>query len=106
MPCRVDDWDDVPKATKRHGLAIEDFEAVLCGILSEIEFHDELDYFLGAVDWDEVGVSRKMVEAWWTAHKKEDERRRAKEAAEKAKEEKRKAALAKLTDEDRKALGL
>lgn len=106
MPCRVDDWDDVPRVTKHYGLAIEDFEAVLCGILSEIEFSDELDHFLGAVNWDEVGVSRKMVQAWWTAHKKEDDKRRKREAAEARKNELRKAALAKLTDEERKALGL
>ena len=106
MPCRVDDWDDVPKATKRHGLAIEDFEAVLCGIFTLLEADKRLEIHLTDMDWSEVGVSRKMVEAWWAAHKKEDERRRAKEAAEKEKEEKRKAALAKLTAEDRKALGL
>ena len=105
MPCRVDDWDDVPRATKRHGLAIEDFEAVLCGMLTVLEKEERL-FSLDDIDWDEVGVSRKMVEAWWEAHKKEDERRRAKELAERVKEERRKAALAKLTDEDRKILGL
>lgn len=106
MPCRVDDYPTRYVSETRHGMTIADFEAVLCGILSEIEFSDELDHFLGAVDWKEVGVSRKMVEAWWEAHKKEDERRRAKEAKEREKEERRKAALAKLTAEDRKALGL
>lgn len=71
-----------------------------------MEADGELNLWLGDVDWAEVGVSRKMVEAWWEAHKKEDERRRVREAKEKEKEQKRKAALAKLTAEDRKALGL
>lgn len=106
MPCRVDDGPSLRVPETRHGLTIADFEAVLCGILSEIEFSDELDHFLGAVDWKEVGVARYKVEAWWEAHKKEDERRRAKEAAEKIKADRRKAALAKLTAEDRKAIGL
>lgn len=105
MPCR-DQYDPVPTKTKRHGLTIEDFEAVLCGMFTEMEADGELGLWLGDIDWAEVGVSRKMVEAWWEAHKKEDEFRRAKELAERVKEERRKAALAKLTDEDRKALGL
>ena len=106
MPCRVDDYSTRYVTETRHGMTIADFEAVLCGLFTETEADGELFLWLGAVDWAEVGVSRKTVEAWWEAHKKEDERRRAKEAAEKIKEQKRKAALAKLTAEDRKVLGL
>lgn len=106
MPCRVDDYTTRYVSETRHGMTIADFEAVLCGLFTEMEADGELFLWLGDIDWAEVGVSRKMVEAWWEAHNREDEFRRAKEAAEKIKEQKRKAALAKLTAEDRKALGL
>lgn len=106
MPCRVDDYNTRYVTETRHGMTIADFEAVLCGIFTSLEKYDEKNISLNDIDWAEVGVSRKIVEAWWEAHKKEDERRRAKEAKEREKEEKRKAALAKLTAEDRKVLGL
>ncbi len=93
MPCRVDDWGGVPRVTKQHGLAIEDFEAVLCGIFTYLEKNWALGASLDAVDWSEVGVSRKMVEGWWEAKEREKAVRRT-------------AALAKLTAEDRKVLGL
>lgn len=105
MPCRDPDWD-IPKATKRFGLDIHDFEAVLCGIFTSLEKYGEKNILLNDIDWDEVGVSRGMVEAWWEGHKREDERRRKKEAAEKRKAELKATALSKLTNEEKEALGI
>lgn len=105
MPCRDPvDWDE-PRVTKRHGLAIEDFEAVLCGILTVLEKEERL-FGLDDVDWTEVGVKQKTVETWWKAHKLEDIARRKQEKAEKRMKELRVAALAKLTPEEKAVLGI
>lgn len=110
MPCRVD--DDFPtryaKET-RHGLTIADFEAVLCGVFTAAQdgvVTGYLDGLIDVIDWKEVGVSRKAVVWWWNSHKKEDEKRREREAIAKRKDDLKKAALAKLTAEERAALGI
>lgn len=107
MPCRVEDWErpSISKE-KRHGMTIDDFEAVLCGLFTEIEADGELILWLGDINWKEVGVTRRTVEGWWKAHKKEDEVRRARENAEKNKAELKAAALKKLSPEERAALGI
>ena len=105
MPCRTDDWDCKPVRESRNGLYIADFEAILCGILTVLEKEERM-FSLDDVDWDEVGVKKKHVDKWWKEHKKEDEVRRAKEAAAKRKNDLRAMALAKLTDDERKALDL
>jgi hypothetical protein len=107
MPCR-DDWDDRPphSPATRHGLTIADFEATLCSLFAQLERQDVLDSWLNNVDWQEAGVNRKNVEQWWTKHKLEDQRRRAEEQAKREIAKLKKAALAKLTPEERTALGL
>jgi hypothetical protein len=65
-----------------------------------------LPLWLSNVDWKEVGVKRRTVEAWWRKHKAEDEARRVREAAEKRKTELKAAALAKLSEEEKAALGI
>jgi hypothetical protein len=111
MPCR--DWgDDASRPIKRHGMTIDDFEAVLCGIFTEAEKrsastgYKELSFLLSAVDWKEVGVKRKAVENWWADHKKADEVLRILEETAKRKEELKATALGKLTGEERAALGI
>ncbi len=108
MPCRVEeDWQ--PRKETRHGMAIADFEAALCGVFTAVEtgaVAGGLDSLLDAVDWKEAGVQRREVKTWWRGHKAEDERRRQREAAEKRKAELKTSALNKLTAEERTALGL
>lgn len=109
MPCRDPvDWDTQPET--RHGMRIEDFEAVLCGLFTALEgneqANDMLPLWLRNVDWKEAGVTRKKVATWWKRHKAEDEARRVREAAEKHKAELKAAALAKLTPEEKAALGI
>ena len=107
MPCNdgSNSWGVVERPT-RHGLDIDDFEAVLCGVFTELDIEGELYLWLGDIDWKEVGVSRAEVETWWTAHKKEDEARRDREQAERDKKALKASALAKLTDDEKKVLGL
>lgn len=109
MPCR-DDWGPVSSGvTKRHGMTIEDFEAVLCGVFTAADqgiLIGKSDALMDVVDWCEVGVARKTVESWWKKHQAEDAARRKKEAAERQRAALKQSALAKLTAEERAALGL
>lgn len=107
MPCNdgSNSWGAVERPT-RHGLNIDEFEAVLCGVFTELDAEGELYLWFGDIDWKEVGVSRQAVETWWTTHKKEDEARRAREKAECDKKALKAGALAKLTDDEKKVLGL
>lgn len=111
MPClgpTPAEWD---AERRRNGtLAGEnEFEAVLCGILSTIRLRDgddELGKWLDCVNWKEVGVPRKRVEKWWKEHQAADEERRATELREANKNKVKRDALAKLSPAERKALGL
>jgi len=109
MPCR-DDWGPVSSGvTKRHGMTIEDFEAVLCGVLTAVDkgiLIGRSDALMDVVDWKEAGVKRRVVETWWKKHQAEDTERRAREFAERKRADLRAAALGKLTDEERAALGI
>jgi hypothetical protein len=109
--------------------AKERAEAMLCAVLNILETctvqksvdpstsNTAFRNVLGMIDWQEAGVSRKALESWWKEHKELDRQRRIREekarnaavgvAAKKAREKAaREAALAKLTEADRKALGL
>ena len=89
-----------------------EYQSVLCGILTaakqkaERTGYKEVELLLDEVDWEEVGVKRAHVVNWWKAHQKEDENRRKREAERREKERLRQSAIEKLTDEERKALGL
>ena len=108
MPCR-DGGYDAPTKETRNGLTIGQLEAALCGIFTVLEARGDgmnIDPWLSLVDWEEAGVSRKSVEAWWKRHKKEDEARRVREEATKRKNELRKVALGKLSAEELEVLGI
>jgi hypothetical protein len=79
---------------------------MLCTVLSTLENENELGHFAELFDYKEGGITREQLFKWWAEHKEEDRQRR--EAARRARElqEKRKAALAKLTTEERKLLGV
>lgn len=53
-----------------------------------------------------VEVLSEEAQVWWAQHKLVDEQRRKSESAEAEKERLREAAISKLSDEERKALGL
>ena len=86
------------KASKpKPELTKEALEAILCGIATKLENMGNLNTVTGLVDWKEVGVAEENFFKWWDDHKAKDEIRREKIL---------KNALAKLTAEERKVLGL
>ena len=88
MPCR-DPWDDMGRT-----VYVDRPETVqkLCSALAKLEQYG-------------VKVPDNCV-LWWEAHKKEDLARIEAEKARLSKEKKRKAILSKLSEEERKLLGL
>jgi len=72
---------------------------------------ENVEDMLADVDWKEQGITIEQAQEWWLQewwldHQKRDRDRKRREiiAAEKA--AKKQAALAKLSDEDKKILGL
>ena len=109
MPCRTDDVGQGNYIREEQEKAAN-LEATLCGVLSALRdkpIGNLNDYtMLDIVNWAEAGVNKRWAEDWWVKHQAEDKARLAKEAAKRDAEAKRARALAKLSKEDRKALGL
>jgi hypothetical protein len=109
MPCSDGGWSDEVRVSSDEVAEHRMLEASMCGILTVLEkqFKDgSLSHILNTVDWQEAGVKRKTLEAWWKAHKKKDEERRAREEAARRKEELKASGLSKLTPEEKAALGI
>jgi hypothetical protein len=120
MPCN-DSRDDygVTVPDKEYN-DLKDTEAMLCGITKVLESHRDqciigvennggeniLDNVLNDVDWKEVGTSKKKFYAWWTKHKAADAAKKADKELICDKANRVKAALKKLTPEERKLLGI
>lgn len=104
MPCTdgSSDWDRAFTA----GREARKFESLLCGFITVLSNSNTLENWKSKVDWTEVGVTRKAFEEWWEEHQKADEKRREQEAFESNRELLKKLALAKLTPQERKALGV
>ena len=94
MPCI-----DNPTPEERRG---DNTEAMLCGIVTALDRAGALNAVLNAVDWGEAGVQRHHFDAWHQRHVQQDERRKEREARERDREQ----VLARLSPEERKALGL
>ena len=91
MPCRDDGYADQVVLTRLH-----DLTAMLCGLCRRI---------VAAGRPDLIHVDAKLA-SWWIDHEAADVRRELAERAEAAASRLREVALAKLTSEERKALGL
>ena len=119
MPCR-DFYDDHPNqyfkdvtepALKKQVAFAEsalcqtlaDFERVL-KILHEAhpDVYELTPQPLNHINYAEAGITRKELEQWWKQHKKLDAKHREAERLKKL----RASALAKLSEEERKALGV
>ena len=93
MPCTTgQEWDRTDYEAQRK---IEQLTRVSCDIMRALEN--------GGVSLAAFGPE---VQDWWNAHKADDAKREAASQAQAAREELRAAGLAKLTDVERKALGL
>lgn len=107
MPCR----DEMAEAQdrKRDYQELAFLRAGLCAVLTVMEKNMKKKTFaqyIDCIDWKEAGVTKREFLGWWEDHKEKDRKRLA--AMEKQlKEIKiRKEALAKLTDEEKKILGV
>lgn len=121
MPCR-DFYDDNP--SDYYGPKLKDKDAEIERLKKQVSFSESaLCLTLGTLkdvlngiahdfdaevktnpldilEFDESGITRNELEKWWEKHKKLDEQHRARR-----KEMLRKQALAKLSKEERNALG-
>jgi hypothetical protein len=101
MPCR-DEWYTPPEPYETYDF----MEAALCGVFTELVKRKQFVDVVESMDFAEMGVDKHDLLVWWKAHQKKDAARRKKEAEEKRKAELREQALAKLTSEERKVLGI
>lgn len=105
MPCR-DEWterEDLEKDYRELALV----RASLCAVLSVLEEDDAtFAAILKKIDWKEAGVSKREFLSWWTDHMEKDRKRKEQEAKLMREKEILKEALSKLTDEEKKILGI
>lgn len=107
MPCR--DWTVEDEWRMRDAKEMVMLRSSLCAVLTKMESNmpkKTFEQWMDAIDWKESGVTKDELMTWWEDHKEEDARRRAREAKEAAEKKIRKQALAKLTPEERKILGV
>lgn len=79
----------------------------VCSILRNAEKSDNTtDVLFDVIPWQEVGISRTDLELWWKKHKIEDEIRMKREEEIRKVEAIKSSAIAKLTEEEKAALGL
>ena len=104
MPCR-DGMEDVRRREDAERRAI--VEASLCAVLTVLEADDDaFASMLKKIDWKEAGVTKRQFLTWWEDHKEWDRKRREAVAKQVHEAKVRKDALAKLTDEEKKILGI
>lgn len=96
MPC---DCSGYPPP--REEVLADKMTAVLCAVIEE---HGK--EILDSIDWQEAGVKRDEFEEWWVLHQERDRKRRALEDQERQKKAARDSARAKLSKEEKAALGL
>lgn len=97
MPCYT-----APEPPSREEILSAKMPAVLCALAA----HLGEDEIIKIVDWREAGVTAIEFRDWWRLHQKRDQQRRAAEDEARRRAELKAAAVAKLTPEERAALGL
>lgn len=116
MPCR-DYYDDHPEQYFRDVTVpalkkqISFAESALCAALNAYEktlknFKNDYDDYISLspldhIDFEDAGITKAELKEWRTKHQKLDEKHRAEEAR-----KLRESALAKLSPEERKILGV
>jgi hypothetical protein len=102
MPCTD---GGVPYPPSREEILDSKTPAMLCALIGALEKSDYLDA-LDRIDWKESGLTRNQFEEWWGIHQQRDEARRKREAEQKRIAALREEGLSKLTDAQKRALGL
>jgi hypothetical protein len=101
MPC-TDGPDPRQEAVDE---AVE-LTAMLCGVLSYLTENRMLAKVLGGIAYDESGITEAQLAAWWHEHQEKDRERKRYEMQQHKKNKIKQKAIAKLTKEERKALGV
>lgn len=105
MPCR--DWSVEESHTEKLKKERNMLRASMCAVLTALEGDDAtFAAVLKKIDWKEAGVTKRELLMWWEEHKESDKIRREREAKIKREREIRASALSKLTDEEKKILGV
>ncbi len=81
---------------------IERLEAMLCALIKV----GGLEKMLANADWEAAGVGAADLKAWWEQHQDKDRRMNKAREVIIARDQRRAAALAKLTDDEKRDLGL
>ncbi len=105
MPC----YDGGPREPTISQERLDEFrriEAMLCAMFKTAEKLGWLPTLMENIDWKAAGIKRYQMEEWWVYHKAADELRRQQEAEEAERLRKIKSAKSKLTNEERKLLGI
>ena len=101
MPC-FDGRDNIREVEVESGRQT----SRLCAVFTVLEREGLLDKILSQCDWNEAGVSKLSTEQWWLRHKREDRERRQREFEEKQRKLARQKVLNKLSDDEKKILGV
>lgn len=99
MPCNSGPYPDDDYTYRKR---IEKLEAMLCALCRVVDIADALAH----IDWKEAGITEKDFRDWWQEHQRRDIARREGELARERQAKLKRDALAKLTPDERKALGL
>jgi len=93
MPCRSDDRYDCDSSKPE----LDKVTRLLCDVCKHLEKGHSASFIFN---------SPSELSTWWKKHQAEDQKREAVEKAEALKEQKKRDALNKLTDEEKKLLGI
>lgn len=104
MPCYV---ESDPEEEKRHIQEVNQLSACLCSALKYMQGRAMLSEFFEYIDEEECNFSAaSFLREWWKKHLRQDEIRKQKEVEMKKEEKIKRDALNKLSDEEKKLLGL
>lgn len=90
-----------------NGCTAKELDAILCGVLDVDRAKLKPGVILwDLVDWEEVGLPRRVAERWHKKHREADEMRKRAEAQERERNRLRRDALRKLSLAERRVLGI
>lgn len=101
MPCR--NWEHDEHIHSQYHKKVRTLETMLCGLATRMERVNESFRF---VDWAEAGVTQAQFLGWWRLHQEDDRQRKQREQEAARRKLDKENALKKLTDREKKVLGL